>query len=68
MYSKYPCGQCSGKGYFDRDYILPNGQFTLIDGKNSRVTPKETRICECTEKKILKEIIRIEKEIQSATV
>ena len=56
QYSNRQCKQCTGKGYFQRDNILPAQFHTVINGKKSRTTPVETLLCECIQKKLIKEI------------
>jgi len=60
QYSNRRCNQCTGKGYFDRDRILPGKQQIVVDNKPSRVTEKERKICFCVTPRIIKEILEIE--------
>jgi hypothetical protein len=62
-YSNRKCTQCCGKGYFEIDFILPNGTVTIIDGKQSRVTRKNFNVCFCTHNRIIKSI---RKDLKSA--
>lgn len=58
-YSNRKCNRCTGKGYYSTDRILRTGLATMIDGKPSRTTPPQTNLCECINKKIIREIISI---------
>jgi len=56
QYSNRQCKQCTGKGYYQRDNILPARLHTITKGIKHNSTPVETNLCECIKKKLIKEI------------
>ena len=64
-YSNRQCRQCSGKGYYQRNNILPGKYFRIDEatGQKTRFTPTETQLCACTEKGIVKAINELPDEV-----
>lgn len=60
QYSNRQCNQCVGKGYFERDYILPGKLTTTVDNKPSRTTAKERKLCFCVSSQVIKQILEID--------
>lgn len=62
-YSNRKCTQCTGKGYYQRNYILPKGHVRVDINNNNRYryTEPETQICGCVEKGIVRAIKEIPK-------
>lgn len=64
VYARKKCTNCCGKGYSQRDTILPKGvvleEHRLDGGANRkfvRHSPSETYVCDCVQKTLKQEII-----------